>query len=267
MNFDFIITGIERIIFVSGEEFPEKHTVFSANLLTNELIFELSEETENEPCYTLYFGDGTYRIHPNMVRFLPQGDHGRYEIDRFRRKKGCIDIFFYTDRPVSGDIELFDRIRSRKIEELFRKAFAAWAAKGEGYYFDCLSYTYKILAELQKSSYLPEDRYQKIRPAIRYIDEHFREERLNMEELASLCGISYSYLKRLFLERFQMPPQKYVSNMRINYACDLLSTGEYSVEAVASLAGYSSIYYFSRQFKAFVGVTPTAYIKKCKSSR
>lgn len=267
MNFDFIITDIERIIFVGGEEFREPHSVFSPDLAYNELIFELSEEDNEEIRSEMLFGDGVYAIHPNMIRFLPAGHNGRYEVERYSRRKGCIDIFFSTDRPLSASAEIFDRIRNRNIEELFRKAFAVWAAKGEGFRFECISYLYRIFAELQKIRYMPADKYDRIRPAISYIENRFREEMITADQLAECCGISYSYLKRLFLERFQVTPQKYVSNMRINYACDLLSTGDYSVEAVAASAGYSSIYYFSRQFKNIVGITPTEYIRKCRSSK
>ncbi|MDD6564137.1 MAG: AraC family transcriptional regulator [Clostridiales bacterium] len=36
---------------------------------------------------------------------------------------------------------------------------------------------------------------------------------------------------------------------------------------VANLCGYEDVYYFSRQFKNYVGVTPSAFEQRYKSSK
>ena len=63
--------------------------------------------------------------------------------------------------------------QSEKIKSLFKKIFAVWVAKSDGYYFECVSIIYKIFAELQKKNYIPENQFLAIKPAIDYIGKHF----------------------------------------------------------------------------------------------
>ena len=58
-----------------------------------------------------------------------------------------------------------------------------------------------------------------------------------------------------------MPPKKYIIKKKIDYACELLLLGRYSVTEVAEMSNFSDVYYFSRQFKEYIGVSPTDYIK------
>ena len=140
-------------------------------------------------------------------------------------------------------------------------------AKDEGYYFECISLLYGIFAELQKQNYIPENQYRAIQPAIAYIHEHFRDGKIAVDTLAACCGISPSYLKKLFIKKFGMPPLKYSISLKINYACDLLQSGLYSIRQVAEHCGYTDIYFFSRQFKEYMGISPSAFIEKYKSSK
>lgn len=256
----FVITDIKRIIYVSNEEYPEKVTHFTMPRVYNELIFNLSGEN------IVYFnGKNLYNL-PDTIRFLPEGEVTEYTVNRTERGS-CIDIVFTADREIEKEAFVTTVQKSAKIRALFKKAFSIWVAKNEGYYFDCLSLIYKIFAEMQKENYLPEKDFEKIKPALEYIDSTFPNTDLSAEQLASICGISYSYLKSLFIKRFGFPPKRYIIRLKINYACNLLSSGQYTISQVAEAAGYPDIYFFSRQFKEYMGISPTEYINKYKSSK
>ena len=79
--------------------------------------------------------------------------------------------------------------------------------------------------------------------------------------LSDLCGISYSYFKRLFIMKFGISPIKYITKKKIMYACDLLLSNKYSVSEIAEMTGYETVYYFSRVFKEHIGMSPTEYRK------
>jgi len=53
----------------------------------------------------------------------------------------------------------------------------------------------------------------------------------------------------------------------LNYACDLLRSGLYNITKVSEMCGYSNLYYFSTQVKECMGITPTDFIEKYKSSK
>lgn len=260
MNENFIITKIERIILVGKDEYEEKVTKFSNHLPYNELIFHLSGRAD------IYFGGKVFSTNPGDVRLLPKGDTSEYIADR-QEKGECIDIFFETNAPVSHEAFVLKPQNTEALKNLFKKIFSIWVAKNEGYYFECISLLYRILAELQKEDYIPEHQYNAIRPAVEYIREHFLDSKISVSHLAKLCGISESYLKRLFGKKFGMSPMKYLIQMRINYACDLLQSGLYSVTQTAELCRYNNVYYFSRQFKEYTGITPSEFMTKYKSSK
>ena len=112
---------------------------------------------------------------------------------------------------------------------------------------------------MEKENYIPEKQYHLLKPALEYIDLHFLDNKISIDLLAELCGISTSYLKKLFLKKFGMPPVKYIIHLKINYACDLLRSGRYDITQTAAMCGYRDIYYFSRQFKEYAGVSPSAF--------
>ncbi|MBQ8214118.1 MAG: helix-turn-helix transcriptional regulator [Clostridia bacterium] len=260
MNLDFIITEIRRVILVGKEEYPEEKTSFSGKIKNNELIFHLSGES------TYFFGDQIFEITPYTVQFFPKGDVDRYDI--VRREQGeCIDIFFRTDRPVADRAFIIKGANKSALQILFKKAFAFWSGKEEGYRFACLSVLYQILAELQKSTYSSSNHYAKIHRAVAEIHENFLSRKICVSELASLCNMKESYFGRLFKERFGVPPRQYIIQLKLNHACDLLRLERYTVTQVAYLCNFSDVYFFSRQFKNYIGITPTQFIKKYKSSK
>ena len=133
--------------------------------------------------------------------------------------------------------------------------FSVWISKEDGYYFECISLINKIFSELQKRNYLSPELYSKIKPAIDEINKDFLSKDLSSAYLASVCDISESYLKKLFKKKFGVPPKRYIIQKKINYACELLLLGRYSINQIAELCNFSDVYYFSKQFKEQMGVS------------
>ena len=260
MNNKFAITDIKRVILVGKDEYKETVTTFKHNLCSNELIFKLSGES------TVFFNGKQLDVKKDTIRFLPQGEIHEYIVKR-KEHGECIDIFFNTDIPVTNEAFVLKLNQSEKIKSLFKKIFSVWVAKGDGYYFECVSIIYKIYAELQKKNYIPESQFNSIKPAIDYIEKHFLDKKITAEELTLCCTISYPYIKKLFIKKFGVPPIKYSIQLKINYACDLLKSEVYTISQISEICGYNDIYFFSRQFKEYMGLSPTDFINKYKSSK
>lgn len=150
---------------------------------------------------TVYFDNKVLHCDANTIRFLPQGNSKEYRV--IRRQAGeCIDVFFDSAKPFSQEAFAHKIVNNVQIGILFKKLFSVWVGKGDGYYLESLSILYKIFAELQKENYIPQKQYLTIKPALEYIDEHFLKGKISITFLAELCGISTSYLKKLFVKKF-----------------------------------------------------------------
>lgn len=260
MDNDFVITKINRVILVGKNEYKEKVTKFTGALRSNELIFHMSGKA------TVHFNGKILTCEKDVIRFLPKGDNWEYVVDREEWGE-CIDVFFDTNIPISDEAFVTKIKNGAAVERVFKKLFSVWVAKNDGYYFECISLLYKIFAELQKQNYIPEEQYNTIKPAIDFINDHFFDHNISVPALASLCGISDSYLKKLFIKKFGVPPVKYLIGLKISYACDLLHSGLYTVTQVAENCGYNNPHFFSRQFKEYMGITPTQFVAKYRSSK
>lgn len=78
----------------------------------------------------------------------------------------------------------------------------------------------------------------------------------SVEKMAHAVGMSTSRFYNSYKNIFGIPPQKDLQNTRIEHAKRMLSTSEKSVEEIAELCGYNSVYNFIRQFKKVCGNTP-----------
>ena len=99
------------------------------------------------------------------------------------------------------------------------------------------------------------------------IHNGFLSEELSLKSLADACLMSESYFQKLFKEQYGISPKKYIIQLKINHASDLLKSECYTVSAVAEICNFSDIYYFSRQFKEYVGIPPKQFVKKYRSSK
>lgn len=82
---------------------------------------------------------------------------------------------------------------------------------------------------------------------------------LSLSALASMQGISKSYLSSLFKKETDMTITDYVNHKRIQYASVLLSTTHLQIQTVAQHCGMMDVQYFSRLFKKIKGESPVEY--------
>ena len=231
---------------------------------------------KNRPYHGFAFNVGctvTYRFdregvlvcHAGELIYLPKGSNYTVErgIDGVGESCGVYAINFDTSVTQNENRPAVIKVHGAdKMQSIFERAERAWKKEGAGFYEACLADLYTAIAQLkaETASYAP---YQKnlsaLAPALDYINEHFTEENIKVEQLATLCGVSEPYLRRMFGRALSVSPAVYIRSLRIRYAKELLLTGEYSVSEVAGLAGFNDISYFSREFKRATGVSPSEY--------
>lgn len=196
-----------------------------------------------------------------QVRFLPKtGREVEYKVKRIE-PGSCIDIYFDTNVPIKCEAFSLKFKNCERMSTLFKRAESVWRQKKNGYIYAAFGYLYAILGILfEESTYAPSGKLQKIQPGTDYITEHFTED-FSIERIADMCDISHTYFKKIFIDAYNMPPKAYITHLRIQYACDLLKSGQYKISDVAEAAGYKNVYHFSKVFKAQTGTAPSEYRK------
>lgn len=93
----------------------------------------------------------------------------------------------------------------------------------------------------------------------KYIEEHYVEEELSLNLLASYVNFSPNHLSMVFSQQTGQTFIKYLTDFRMNKAKELLKgTGKRSSE-ISLEVGYKDPHYFSYLFKKTQGMTPTQY--------
>ena len=93
-----------------------------------------------------------------------------------------------------------------------------------------------------------------------YTHSNFRQE-LSLDVLSKEFSVSRNHLGATFKKWFGMPYNEYLNNIRLKYACNLLTSTDLSVKEIAFESGYHSVEYFLFKFKNSLNLTPGEYRK------
>ncbi len=84
-------------------------------------------------------------------------------------------------------------------------------------------------------------------------------ERLSLDELAHLCGMSLSSFNRKFRKVYEESPKKYILTQRLNRAKELLAQPELRISEIAFDCCFEDPANFSKSFSAHFGISPSQY--------
>ena len=91
-----------------------------------------------------------------------------------------------------------------------------------------------------------------------YIDQHLAE-RLDVERLAEIAGLSRAHFVRVFTKSVGQSPASYVASQRLQLAQRLLTATDATILEVAAACGFADANYFAKVFRRMTDATPTAF--------
>ena len=97
--------------------------------------------------------------------------------------------------------------------------------------------------------------------ALRKVREHIETrlaQKIDLDHLACVAGLSTSYFSRAFKQSIGMPPHRYVMMRRLAAAAELIRKTSRPLAEVAIDAGFSDQSHFTRIFARMTGETPGA---------
>ena len=252
MSCDFTVTAVRFVIYV---ERGKGAGVFE-NRASHGIALNLSSMVK-----TYVFSDGrTVNVGQNDIIYLPKGSSYRVLADM---SGDCYAINFDISDEVNFSPFVIGAKNVSGFVKRFEKAQTLFRNKSGPYQMRCKSILYEILAMMQSEytlDYVNSSTAMLISPAIEYIHEHYTDVDIGISGMAQMCGISEDYFRKIFKNTYGTSPVKYISDLKISYAKELLSSGTYTVSKVAQLSGFTDTSYFSREFKKSVGVCPSDYV-------
>ncbi len=99
-----------------------------------------------------------------------------------------------------------------------------------------------------------------IRQMMDYVHENYRTD-VDVYAMAKALNISYSQLRRLFIEHTGQNIVTYTNRLRIQESKRLLTETEETLAEISAKLGYNNDQSFNRYFKKFEGMTPGEYRK------
>ena len=104
------------------------------------------------------------------------------------------------------------------------------------------------------------DRYGSvIRDAKEYIRANFSQSDLSLNRIAVHIGVSPSYFSSIFKQETGQSFVEYLTQVRMERACELLKCTSYRTSEIGEQVGYNDSHYFSSAFKKAMGQSPKEY--------
>lgn len=195
---------------------------------------------------------------PNTAVYLPMGATYESKTD----KTGLFPLInFHCQVPLSDTIMVIP-LRSPEpyLAEFDQLTKSLLLPHGK---LRSMELFYSILAKLSAETHAKQTT---LAPVVRYLEANIHDRTLSNATLAARLCYSEVYFRKLFTSVYGCTPHRYIMNLRIRRAKQLLADGILSVTAIAEQCGFSSVYHLSRAFKQTVGISPSEYSQNNRQS-
>lgn len=226
---------------------------------------------------TVRVGEKTYTCREGDIIFINPMEIHSVAPDKsapYAHKCICFDASLIIDKSISDNfknevIRLNRHIPKNNPHNVFLtncavNIFDILHSGAETLYMEVSSYislifSYMLKNNLTKKREIKTDRFYT--SVLTFISEHFTEN-ITSKQAAASMHFNQSYFCRRFRGEFGMSFSEYLNIFRIMHARQLLEDEKCKIKDIYFECGFSDPIYFSRCFKKYVGILPSAYRKK-----
>lgn len=202
-----------------------------------------------------YRGDSKFRVNAIVVQFPPN----YFPLTQLQRPEfGSVKkllngassgLTFSADAAINGGKILHEMLLTSGMERhlLFVKLI--------DYLGKSVSQTIATPGYANAMDDLSEPRMSKI---YKFTTRNYNR-KITLCEEASVAGMNSSAFCRYFRQKTGKTFAQFVNELRISYACKFLRHGNQTVARISDEAGFINLSNFNRQFKSFIGKSPSEY--------
>ena len=175
--------------------------------------------------------------------------------DKYRVNKQFSDM--YVKFVFSGILkELLDQMDGMDEKMLSKRVDRLYRCKNLK---DVIAIVDEALQEYEHCIQEQEDGFRsEITKVKSYIYHHYQERNLGAETLSAMVFLSPGYLSAVFKEETGVTMNRFIREVRMEKAKELLETTNMKISGIAKEVGFSNNSYFCRSFREFFGDTPEA---------
>ena len=213
-------------------------------------------------------------VRPGQLCYIPAGT----SLERHIKKTGSVR-FYYThfdllfgSQPLSSHFSiptvttLTDTTEATSLFEVLKECYRNPTSPES--VFRANGALLQLIALLLKESGATlnpteEDAPNSMQAVIRHIHTNLNRT-ITVAELAEIADYSPKYFSKIFRQCFNLPPQEYITKIKINQAKKRMRETRLSVAVIAEELGYCDANYFAKIFKRKTGVSPIQYRKTAR---
>ena len=228
-----------------------------------------------EGSFSITIGDTEYTAQPGDWFFIPAGTmHSYSNIPGVEMKKYWMHFDLYPSANLLSSLQVVHKVNAAgnaKVMALFAEFARLRKSPDLSDRLRVKAIILNLLAEYicladRNTQVSGEERDEDMRNVLAYIQENFRRN-LTTEELAGVCHMHPTHFIRAFKLRMAQTPHQYISDVRMEYARQLLDRSDKSIIEIAEDAGFYDLAHFSRTFKQYYSMTPSQYRKALPDNR
>jgi YesN/AraC family two-component response regulator len=157
-----------------------------------------------------------------------------------------------------------NRVANREMlfDEIFNNLSKGFRDENLEYVNFCFGH---LLATFIYASKTSDDLADESNPVIRHAIDFMNKNlnlKLSLNQISKEAGYSPTYFTTLFRKETNYSPLSYFSHLKIVKACEFLDYTRIKVKEISFTLGYTDPYYFTKDFKKKMGMSPRQYRKR-----
>lgn len=212
--------------------------------------------------FTEFYEQRSRACRPSTLIFHPSDES---HSDHFHTAARCFNLLFdirWVDRvrQYSGIIDCPTEFYGGFVAQLATRLYREFHQMDELSPLIVEGLALEILGEAARSS-LTRKRVAPprwLKQARELLHEQFHES-LTLSTLARSVGVHETHLSREFRRYYRCTVGEYIRHLRIEFACQQLSTSVTPLSDIALAAGFTDQSHFARTFKQITGTSPATY--------
>ena len=213
----------------------------------------VSEHDDPLTIYNLMFRPGFFGVLPAMGKsFSDVVQHLLLRSFRYGDFSHSLSAKFEKD-----EIPLIHGLFQRMLLEYtgeqpgFEELIRSWTV-------ELLVYIFRKLSTGEETIPASPDNPEVLNRVLEYIQQNFTDS-ISLEKLAMLAFVSPKYFSRLFKNHTGLTVTEYTQKLRVNRACEMLTSTNLTIVSISEQAGYRDVKHFKKVFQRLMGVSPMEF--------